>query len=55
MENPRKTDKDLCISCMRCVKVCPNHSRKVNPLMVKVASKKMKAACQDRKENELFI
>lgn len=55
IENPRKTDKDLCISCMRCVEMCPNHSRKVNALMVKVASKKMKDACQDRKENELFI
>lgn len=55
MENPRKTDKNLCISCMRCVEVCPNHSRKINTLMAKVAAKKMKAVCQERKENELFI
>ena len=55
IENPRKTNKDLCISCMRCVKICPSHSRKVNSFMVKVASKKMNAACQEEKENELFI
>ena len=55
IEDPSKTDKNLCISCMRCVEVCPSHSRKVSSLMVKVASKKMKAACQDRKENELFL
>ena len=55
IENPRKTNKNLCISCMRCVKICPSHSRKVNSFMVKVASKKMNAACQEEKENELFI
>lgn len=52
---PKKTDKKLCISCMRCVNVCPNHSRKVSSLLVKVASKKMEASCEKRKENELFI
>ncbi len=49
IENPRKTNKDLCISCMRCVKICPSHSRKVNSCMVKDASKKMNAACQEEK------
>lgn len=55
IENPRKTKKDLCISCMRCVKICPSHARKVNSFMIKVASKKMNAACKERKENELFM
>lgn len=55
IDNPKKTDKNLCISCMRCIEICPTHSRKVNSFMLKVASKKMTAACQDRKENELFI
>ena len=54
-DNPKKTDKNLCISCMRCIKVCPSHARKVNSLMVKVASKKMEAACAQQKKNELFI
>lgn len=53
--NPKKTDKDLCISCMRCIKVCPKKARKVNPMLVKVAANKMKAVCGQKKENELFI
>lgn len=55
LDNPKKTDKDLCISCMRCITICPNHARKVNSLMLKVASKKMKASCTEKKKNELFI
>lgn len=55
LDNPQKTNKELCISCMRCIDICPNKARKVNSLMVKVASKKMKAACAERKRNELFI
>lgn len=54
LDNPQKTNKELCISCMRCIDICPNKARKVNSLMVKVASKKMKAACAERKRNELF-
>lgn len=55
LKEPQKTDSKLCISCMRCVKVCPNNSRKVNSLLVKIASKKMKTACANEKKNELFI
>lgn len=55
IEFAQKTNKELCISCMRCIDICPNKARKVNSLMVKVASKKMKAACAERKGNELFI
>ena len=55
LDNYKKTDMDICISCMRCVEICPAHARKVNSLMVKVAAKKMKAVCDVRKENELFL
>lgn len=55
LDNPKKTDKNLCISCMRCIHICPNNARTVNPIMLKVASKKMKAACTDKKQNELFL
>lgn len=55
LDDPKKTDKTLCISCMRCISLCPNNARKVNSLMVKVASKKMEAACSEKRSNELFI
>lgn len=54
-DNPRNTDKNLCISCMRCVEICPYHARKVSKLMVKIASTTMKKVCSVRKENELFL
>lgn len=40
---------------MRCIKVCPHNARKLNAILLKVASKKLEAVCKDRKENELFI
>lgn len=54
-ENPKITNKKLCISCMRCVQVCPSNARKLNGILLKIASKKMEKTCSDRKENELFI
>lgn len=33
-KNPKNTDKDKCISCMRCLSVCPKHARKLNELML---------------------
>ena len=55
INEPQKTDKNICISCMRCIEICPTKARKINPFMVKMASKKMKAECEKKKNNELFI
>ena len=52
---PQKTDKKKCISCMRCIRSCPSHARKVNRLLLKVASAKMKKVCEKPRSNELFI
>ena len=52
---PDKTDKDKCISCMRCIKVCDYNARSLNKVMLMAARKKLKKACEGRKENELFI
>ncbi len=54
-ENPRITDGKTCISCMRCVFVCPQKARKVNGVMVSAAALAIKKACSGRKENELFL
>lgn len=54
-KNPGMTDKSKCISCMRCVAICPNHARKVSGFMTAVAGIAIKKACSVRKECELFI
>lgn len=54
-QSPAKTDEKACISCMRCVALCPNHARRVNAALVFAASQKMKKACEGRKPNELFL
>lgn len=54
-KKPGMTDKSKCISCMRCVAVCPKHARKVSGFMTAVAGMAIKKACSVRKECELFI
>ena len=49
------TDKSKCISCMRCVAVCPKHARKVSGLMTAVAGMAIRKAFSVRKECELFL
>ncbi|MGI5952758.1 4Fe-4S binding protein [Dysosmobacter sp.] len=52
---PGATDKGKCISCMRCVSICPVHARKVSSVMTAVAAVAIKKACSVEKANELFI
>ncbi|MEG0167421.1 MAG: 4Fe-4S binding protein [Ruthenibacterium sp.] len=54
-EKPELTDKDRCISCMRCVAICPRHARKLNSIVLFAATQKLKKACAERKENELIL
>lgn len=54
-ENPSEVDEEKCISCMRCISVCPKQVRKINPIMLLAASQKLKKACSGRKKNELFL
>lgn len=53
--NPGHTDKDKCISCMRCVSVCPQSARKVSSVMLAAADVALKKVCSDRKAGELYI
>lgn len=52
---PSQTDPKLCISCMRCMAICPQHARSLNKALHAAASLKLKKACSSRKENELFL
>lgn len=54
-QDPKKTDSKACISCMRCVSLCPHGARKVSGLMTSIAGMAIKKACSERKSNELFL
>lgn len=51
----KSADKAKCISCMRCVAVCPQKTRHLNGAMLAAASLALKKACSGRKANELFL
>lgn len=53
--NPRKTDKTRCISCARCIVVCPEKARGFKGLIYRIANKKFCSAYSARKEPELFF
>lgn len=53
--NSSETDHRKCISCMRCVSICPAHARSVNKVMAAIAAWKMKKSCCEPKRNELFL
>lgn len=53
--NPKKVDKTACISCMRCVSVCPRHARRLNPVLLCAAGLMLKKVCSDRKDCELYL
>ena len=53
--DPTHTDKDKCISCMRCVSICPQSARKVSSVMLAVVDVALKKVCSERKEGELYL
>ena len=53
--DPRKTDKDRCISCMRCRDICPQNARDLDPVFMQAAAEKMAPKLGGRKKNYLFL
>lgn len=53
--DPYKVNSKVCISCMRCISVCPESARKVNPVLLSAVGLALKKACSERKECELFL
>lgn len=53
--NPKTANPQKCISCMRCVSICPTQARGVNKVMVAAASLAIGKACAERKKCELYI
>lgn len=54
-DEPNKTNSEICISCMRCVQICPVQARSNSKVLLFMAGQKMKKSCADRKRNELFL
>ena len=53
--NPRNTNKELCISCMRCRDICPKHARDLDPAFMQAAAENMAAKLGGHKANYLFL
>lgn len=54
IDNPSSTNTSRCISCMRCIAICPTHARTLNPLIAFVAGFKLRKVCSGRKANQFF-
>ena len=51
----KTVDTAKCISCMKCVSVCPTGARGIGMIMNFLATQGLKKVCATRKENELYI
>ena len=52
---PHKTDKNKCISCMRCVGLCSKHARDFDPVVMAKAATAMEPKLGGYKKNYLFL
>ena len=55
LSDPKTVDTAKCISCMKCVSVCPTGERSIGMIMNFLATQGLKKVCATRKENELYI
>ena len=55
LSNPKAVESKKCISCMRCVSVCPTGARSIGKIMIFLATQGLKKVCATRKENELYL
>lgn len=54
-EHPKQTDAQRCITCMRCVHICPHHARNLNFLVRMLIRRKLTKLCKERKRPEWII
>ncbi len=54
-EAPHRTDKKLCITCMRCINICPQKARDINKFFKKIAGIALKKSTSQEKHPEFFI
>ena len=53
--DPKGNDKDKCISCMRCISICPNHARDFDAEYMRELGEKKAPVLGGHKNNYLFI
>ncbi len=54
-ENPRTTDADKCILCMRCVTLCPRGARILPPPLQAGMTARLQACASEPRSPELFL
>ncbi|MDO4764826.1 MAG: 4Fe-4S binding protein [Eubacteriales bacterium] len=54
-EKSWQCDMEKCILCMRCIKICPNQSRYLEPNAIARMTEDMRKFCESRKENEYYL
>lgn len=53
--NPKETDSEKCISCMRCISICPKGARGVDPALLATIAERISPHLGGRKDNHLFL
>jgi ferredoxin len=53
--DPHRIDRNRCISCMRCVSICPQSARKINSILHTIVNLALKKSCTERKTGELYL
>lgn len=54
-QTPNETDKEKCISCMRCIHICPEKARKIPEPVAEALTARLGKLCADRKENSFYL
>ncbi|MGI6084315.1 MAG: EFR1 family ferrodoxin [Acetivibrionales bacterium] len=54
-DHPKKTDKYMCIRCMRCTRICASNARHVGAFKNWVAKAIMNYMCKSEKKPEIFL
>jgi ferredoxin len=52
---PNETDKEKCITCLRCVAICPAKARDMSPEFKEAITQRLAPLCAERKANTLYI
>jgi len=53
--DPQAVDASACISCMRCIAICPQSARTLNSGMLAAVSGMLAKVCTERRSGELYI